>query len=104
MAWHAFVPTLFVGAMTLCFAVKLRSGLAAGMISAGLLALAMFLFEILEAPRYFIYFNPYHMPRRLDPETWNVWMWQNRIGVLCAAGFLLFAALRGMEVRERLLR
>ncbi|NUM76644.1 hypothetical protein HUU40_19945, partial [candidate division KSB1 bacterium] len=46
----------------------------------------------------------YDMPRQLDPETWNLWMWQNRIGVLCCGAFLLFTALRGMEERERLLR
>ena len=52
----------------------------------------------------FLFFNPYDVPRRLDPATWNLWMWQNRIGVLALAGLMLFAALRGMEVRERLLR
>jgi len=44
------------------------------------------------------------MPRQLDPETWNLWMWQNRIGVVLAGGLLLFATLRGMDERERLLR
>ncbi|MFQ5824715.1 MAG: hypothetical protein ACE5JB_11710 [bacterium] len=37
---------------------------------------------------YFLYFNPYDLPHRLDPETWNLWMWQNRIG-LVFLGFLL---------------
>lgn len=104
LAVHGFVPAFFVGAMTLYFAVKFRSGLAAGMVSAGVIMVAMMLFGALEAPRYFIYFNPYDMPRQLDPETWNLWMWQNRIGVVLAGGMLLFAALRGMEERERLLR
>lgn len=104
LAVHGFVPAFFVGAMTLYFAVKFRSGLAAGMVSAGVILVAMMLSGALEAPRYFIYFNPYDMPRQLDPETWNLWMWQNRIGVICCGAFLLFAALRGMESRERLLR
>lgn len=104
MAVHAFVPTFFAGSMTLYFAVRFRSGLAAGMVSAGLLTLILMFTELLDETRYFLFFNPYHVPRRLDPETWNLWMWQNRIGVLCLGGLLLFAALRGMEVRERLLR
>lgn len=104
LAVHGFVPAFFVGAMTLYFAIKFRSSLAAGMVSAGLILVAMMLSGALEAPRYFIYFNPYDMPRQLDPETWNLWMWQNRIGVLCCGAFLLFTALRGMEERERLLR
>lgn len=104
LAVHGFVPAFFVGAMTLYFAIKFRSSLAAGMVSAGVIFVAMMLFNGLEAPRYFIYFNPYDMPRQLDPETWNLWMWQNRIGVLCCGAFLLFTALRGMEERERLLR
>jgi len=104
MAIHAFVPTFFAGSMTLYFAVRFRSGLAAGMVSAGLLTLILMFAELLYETRYFLFFNPYDVPRQLDPETWNLWMWQNRLGVLCAGGFLLFAALRGMEVRERLLR
>jgi hypothetical protein len=104
MALHGFVPTFFAGSMTLYFAVRFRSGLAAGMVSAGLLTLILMFTELLDETRYFLFFNPYHIPRRLDPETWNLWMWQNRIGVLCLGGLLLFAALRGMEVRERLLR
>jgi Na+/proline symporter len=104
MALHGFVPAFFVGNMTLYFAVRFRSGFAAGMVAAGLLVLILMFSELLNETRYFLYFNPYDVPRRLDPGTWNLWMWQNRVGVLCLGGFLLFAALRGMEVRERLLR
>jgi hypothetical protein len=104
MAVHAFVPTFFAGSMTLYFAVRFRSGLAAGMVAAGLLVLILMFTELLYETRYYLFFNPYDVPRQLDPETWNLWMWQNRIGVLCAGGFMLFAALRGMEVRERLLK
>jgi ABC-type transport system involved in multi-copper enzyme maturation permease subunit len=104
MALHGFVPAFFAGSMTLYFAVRFRSGLAAGMVAAGLLTLILMFTELLNETRYFLFFNPYHVPRQLDPETWNLWMWQNRIGILCAGGLMLFAALRGMEVRERLLR
>jgi len=104
MALHAFIPTFFAGSMTLYFAVRFRSGLAAGMVAAGLLVLILMFTDLLYETRYYLFFNPYDVPRQLDPETWHLWMWQNRIGVLCAGGFMLFAALRGMEVRERLLR
>jgi hypothetical protein len=104
MGLNAFVPTFFVGNMTLYFAVRFRSGFAAGMISAGLLVMVLMFSELYNETRYFLYFNPYDVPRRLDPETWNFWMWQNRIAVFLMGGFLLFSALRGMEVRERLLR
>jgi hypothetical protein len=104
MALNAFVPTFFVGNMTLYFAVRFRSGFAAGMVSAGLLVVLLMFSELYNETRYFLYFNPYDVPRQLDPETWNWWMWQNRMAVLLLGSFLLFSALRGMEVRERLLR
>lgn len=104
MALHAFVPTFFVSSMTLYFAVRFRSGFAAGMVAAGLLVLMLMFTDFLHETRYFLFLNPYRVPRRLDPATWNLWMWQNRLGLLVLAGLLLFAALRGMEVRERLLR
>lgn len=104
MAIHGFVPTYFVGAMTLFFSVKFRSGFAAGMVAAGLVTLIFMFNEVLHETRYFLYFNPYFLPRRLDPETWNLWMWQNRIAVLAAGMALQFFALRGLEDRERLLR
>ncbi|MFQ5605761.1 MAG: hypothetical protein ACE5HS_21030 [bacterium] len=25
--------------------------------------------------RYFLYFNPFYVPRQLAPETWQLWMW-----------------------------
>lgn len=104
IALHAFVPTFFIGNMTLYFAVRFSSGFAAGMISAGVVTIILMFSEVLSETRYFLFFNPYNIPRRLDPETWNLWMWQNRIGFLVAGGLLLFAALRRMEIRERLLR
>jgi len=103
-ALNAFVPTFFVGNMTLYFSVRFRSGFAAGMVAAGLLLALLMFSEAINETRYFLYFNPYHVPRELDPETWNLWMWQNRLAVSVLAGLFLFAALRGMEVRERLLR
>lgn len=104
MALNAFVPVFFVGNMTLYFAVRFRSGLAAGMVSAGILLILLMFSELLNETRYFLFFNPYNVPRSLDPETWELWMWQNRAAVLFFGGLLLFLALRGMEIRERLLR
>ncbi len=103
-AIHGFVPSYFVGAMTLFFSVKFRGGFAAGMVAAGLVTLTFMFNEALRDTRYFMYFNPYFLPRQIDPETWNLWMWQNRITVLAAGMALQFFALRGLQDRERLLR
>lgn len=40
----------------------------------------------------------------MDPRMWNIWMWQNRVGVMIIGLLLLFFALRGLEHRDRLLR
>lgn len=102
-ALHGFVPAFLAGSMTLYFSVKFRSGFAAGMVSAGILLLVLIFSEAINETRYFLYFNPYSVPRQLDPETWNLWMWQNRITAVCAGLLLQFFALRGLEKRERLL-
>ncbi|MFQ5604759.1 MAG: hypothetical protein ACE5HS_15930 [bacterium] len=103
-AAHGFVPAYFVGGMTLYFAVKFRSGFAAGMVSGGILILLSMFSEALYETRYFLYFNPYDVPRQLDPETWQLWMWQNRMALMVLGVLLQFFALRGLEERERLLR
>ena len=100
---HAFVPTFFIGSMTLYFAVKFRSGLAAAMWTIGILLLLLMFTEALEDTKYSFFFNPYDIPRRLDPETWNLWMWQNRITIILFGCFLQFMALRGLENREKML-
>lgn len=101
---HAFVPTFFIGSMTLYFAVKFRSGFAAGMWATGMVLFISMFAEPLEHTKYFLFFNPYDVPRQLDPETWSLWMWQNRIGILLIGCFLQFMALRGLENREKMLR
>lgn len=101
---HAFIPAFVVGGMTLYFSVRFRSGLAAGMVSAGILFLTMMFYGALEGTKYVLFFNPYDIPRQLDPQTWYLWMWQNRIGLICLGFLLQFFALRGLEKRERLLR
>lgn len=106
-ALHVFVPVFFVGNLTLYFSVKLRSALGAGLLT----GLMLFVFLVLELIfrnigqyRYGLFFNPYALPREIDPATWNTWVWQNRIGILILGGAFLYAALRGMDRRERLLQ
>ncbi len=103
-AIHGFIPVFFVGSVTLYFAVKFRSGFAAGMISGGVLLFYLMFTDFFEDTRYSLFFNPFDMPRQLDPETWNLWMWQNRITVFLLGCFMLFLALRGLDNRERMLR
>ena len=71
--------------------------------SFGILLLILMFSEPLDETKYSLFFNPYDIPRRLDPETWNLWMWQNRIAVLLFGCFLQFMALRGLENREKML-
>ncbi|MCA9731397.1 MAG: hypothetical protein H6696_13215 [Deferribacteres bacterium] len=104
MAFHAYVPTFFISGMVFYFAVKLRSGLAAGMVS-GILLFFMFIFnEPLRSTRYALYFNPFTVPHNVDSSVWYDWTWQNRIGLIVLGGLFIFAALRGMGNREKLLR
>ncbi|MCG8553924.1 MAG: hypothetical protein MJD61_01355, partial [Proteobacteria bacterium] len=94
-ALHGFVPAFLIGGVTLYFSVKFRSGLAAGMVTAIVVVLTLMFSDgfNLEETRYFLFFNPYRVPRELDPETWNIWMWQNRIGTLGLGMLLHFFAL-----------
>jgi hypothetical protein len=103
-ALNGFVTPFMVGALTFYFSVKLRSGFGAAMITALIVVLALMFSDPLEDTRYQLFFNPYNIPRRIDPETWNIWMWQNRIFTLSLGMLLQFFGLRGMENRERLLR
>ncbi len=105
--FYMFIPGIFIGNLTLYFATRFRSGLAAGMVA----GLFVFLFLMFQEPledanlhRFMLFFNPFDPPRRIDPETWQIWTWQNKIGYLAASLGLVFAAIRGMEDRERLLR
>jgi hypothetical protein len=104
---HIFIPVFFLGNMTLYFSVKFHSALAAGMV-AGLVIFFLFIlntaFEENGLYRYMLFFNPYDLPRDIDPATWATWTWQNKVAVFLAGGGLLFAALRGMDNREKLLR
>ncbi|KAA3619848.1 MAG: hypothetical protein DWQ05_03750 [Calditrichaeota bacterium] len=104
LAFHAYVPVFFIAGMVFYFAVKFRSGLAAGMVS-GIVLFFMFTFhEPLEDTRYTLFFNPFDVPHNIDASVWYDWTWQNRIGLLVLGGLFIFAALRGMNNRERLLR
>jgi hypothetical protein len=106
MACNVFATVFFIGNVTLFFAVRLRSGLGAGMVTALVVILHLFsagVFDYADT-RYFLLFNPYEIPGQMDPQTWDVWTWQNRIGTLVVGGLFLFFALRGMENRDRLLR
>ena len=59
---------------------------------------------ILSTQRSFLFVNPYDIPDQLNPVTWDIMMWQNRIGVMLAGLLLLFFAIPGMDTRERLLK
>jgi ABC-type transport system involved in multi-copper enzyme maturation permease subunit len=103
-ALNGFVTPFSVGALTFFLSVRLRSGFGAAMLTALLVVLCFMFTELLEDTRYLLFFNPYNIPRRIDPETWNLWMWQNRMTLLVAGLALQFFGLRGLENRERLLR
>ena len=106
MTWNTFVTLFFVGNLTLYFAVRMRSGLGAGMVTGLVLFLHLIsagIFDYAET-RYFIFFNPYDIPDQMDPRLWDIWVIQNRLGVFGLGLVMIFFALRGMENRDRLLR
>ncbi|MBI4550738.1 MAG: hypothetical protein HY710_00575 [Candidatus Latescibacteria bacterium] len=106
MACSVYATVFLVGSLTLFFAVRLRSSLGAGMVTALVLLLHTFSADIFHynRTRYFLFFNPYDIPNQIDPRTWDIWAWQNRIGVMIIGLLLLFFALRSLEHRDRLLR
>lgn len=104
MAFNAFTPAFFIGALTLYLSVKFRSGFAAAMVTGLFLWLNMIFIDALDETRYPLFFNPYDAPREIDPGTWYLWMWQNRITILILGVLMLFFTLRGLERRERMLR
>jgi len=106
MAGSIFATAFLIGNVTLYFAVRMRSGLGAGMVTALTVFLHVVTSGMLElgVTRYFLFFNPFSPPNQTDPTTWDLWAWQNRIGVLLAGVVLLFFAIRGMDRRDRLLR
>lgn len=103
-ALHGFIPALFIGGMTFYFSVKFRSGLAAVTLVLIAILFILMMSDAIDDTRYFLFFNPYDVPRELDPETWNIWMWQNRIAVVSLGILMYFFGLRGLEARERFLR
>jgi hypothetical protein len=73
MTWNTFVTLFFVGNLTLYFAVRMRSGLGAGMVTGLVLFLHLIsagIFDYAET-RYFIFFNPYDIPDQMDPRLWD---------------------------------
>ncbi len=103
-ALHAFIPAFFISTLTLFFSVRLRSGLAAGMITAGLSSVLLLFSAELSDTAYTVFFNPYAVFRHVDPEVRTLWMWQNRISITIAGLLFYFGALRGLDKRERLLK
>ncbi|TDI91133.1 MAG: hypothetical protein E2O76_13220 [Caldithrix sp.] len=104
MAMNSFVPGFFTGAVTLYLSVKFRSGFAAAMVTILFLLLNIMFFSALQDTRYPLFFNYYDIPHNIDPGTWYLWMWQNRITIMVLAVLLQFFTLRGLQARERLLR
>lgn len=106
MACNVFVTSFLVGNLTLYVAIRLRSSLGAGMVTALILFLQLLITGIFDLgnTRYVLFFNPYDIPNQMDPRIWELWAWQNRIGVLMIGMLLLFGAVRGLEDRDRLLR
>ncbi len=101
---NVFVPAFFVGAFTLYLSVKFRSGFAAAMVTGLFLWFNLILADGLDDTRYPLFFNYYDIPRNIDPGTWYLWMWQNRITIVILGLLMQFFTLRGLEGRERLLR
>lgn len=106
MACSVFTTAFLVGNLTLYVAIRLRSSLGAGMVTALILILQLLITGIFDLAntRYVLFFNPYDIPNQLDPRVWELWAWQNRIGTLMIGVLLLFGAIRGLEDRDRLLR
>ena len=97
------VPGFVIGALTFYLSIKFRSSFGAAMVSALITVLLLMFYEALESTKYNLFFNPWDTPHQVDPQTWRLWMWQNRVALFLIGVLLQFFGLRGLERRERLL-
>jgi len=102
-AWlHAFVPLLFVTALTIVLSLAFKSSSVAGLCSAAYLISTGMFGEIWTKGNY--WFNPLAQPSgQDDPQAFFRMIVFNRSGYLLVAGLLIVSAFALLQRRERLL-
>ena len=73
------------------------------MLSVGVLIGILLSSGPLENTSYYLFLKPFETPMELDSNIWTDRVVLNRVGVVVLGGLFIFAALRRMEERERLL-
>ena len=101
--FNAFVPAFFITNMTFFFSVICRSSNTAGMLSLGVIVGVLLSAEALRETYYFLFLNPFSLPLGIDYAVWVERVLINRVALVVGGGLLLFAGLRRMVARERLL-
>ena len=98
-------PLLFFAGLTVLFSALFKSGNAAGICVAAILALVMLMSDggIAESVVY-PYLNPLVRPDRTEPFIWIRTAVYNKIAYTLLGGLWFWRALRWLDRRERLLR
>lgn len=103
-ALHAFVPVLMAVSVACFLALLLNGTSAAGLVTAGLLAVSALFLRHLASGRFDPFLNPFHPPDGLrDPHAWLRLVVFNRMLLLCVTAAAVALALGLLQRRERLL-
>jgi hypothetical protein len=100
---NGFVSAFFLVGVTFLFSVLCKGGNAAGMLSLGVLILAIIISENFPNSPHFLFLNPFEGHLSLDENIWLEKVWINRIGYVSVGILCIFLSMRKMDNRENIL-
>ncbi len=96
-------PVVFFAGLTTIFSVMFKSGTAAGICMAAVLAFVLIIAQGLSTNIVYPYLNPFDKPYGIESFIWTRTVIYNKIGFLLLGGVCFWRALRWLDRRERLL-
>jgi hypothetical protein len=100
---NACAPAFLVGSLTFFLSVFYRSSNTAGMLALAATVGVLLFSSSLQGSVYYLFLNPFSPPLGADLSLWHETVLFNRAGIIALGLGLLFAALRRMRRREKLL-
>lgn len=101
---YVLPPLVFFAGLTLLFSAMFKSGNAAGICIAAILALVLITAEGLSKVVIYPYFSPFVRPYRIEAFDWMRTTVYNKIAFTLLGGLWFWRALRWLDRRERLLK
>ncbi|MDE2887100.1 MAG: hypothetical protein OXR72_02730 [Gemmatimonadota bacterium] len=100
--FNAFLPACFAAGLTFYFSVVCRSGNAAAMLATGVMGLTLVASQSMPDSPFVLFLESFDPPVGMEDTLWGDRVLLNRLAVALLSGLLLYAGLRKMESRERL--